>query len=155
MPSSDAAALGAAMRSFMAHAVLFQDAVAQRAGLNATALQCLNVLVMDGPMTPGALAAQAGISAGGAITAVVDRLEAEGLVTRTRDSSDRRRVLLTPDVQVAWQRLAPLYDGVQQRWNAYLDTLSPQQQEVVLDAFTTADRINRDELAHLRTTADR
>jgi DNA-binding MarR family transcriptional regulator len=155
MPSNEAAAIGAAMRSFMAHAVLFQEAIAQRAGLNATGMQCLNLLVMDGPMTPGALAEQAGISAGGAITAVVDRLEAEGLVTRTRDSSDRRRVLLTPDVQLAWQRLAPYYEGVQQRWNAYFGTLSPQQQAIVLDAFTTADQINREELANLRTAADR
>jgi hypothetical protein len=41
--------MGAAMRLFMAHAVLFQDAVARSVGLNATDLQCAGLLMLDGP----------------------------------------------------------------------------------------------------------
>lgn len=63
------------MRTFMAHAVLFQDAVATSVGLNATDLQCANLLLLHGPATPGELADRAGITAGGAVTGVVDRLE--------------------------------------------------------------------------------
>ena len=39
---------------------------------------------------------RAGLTAGGAITGVIDRLEAAGLVHRVRDEIDRRRVLVTP-----------------------------------------------------------
>jgi DNA-binding MarR family transcriptional regulator len=46
-------------------------------------------------MSAGKLAAKCGLTTG-AITGVIDRLEREGLVTRTRDPKDRRRVFLKP-----------------------------------------------------------
>ena len=101
--------MAATMRLFMTHAVLFQDAVAEWAGLNSVDLQCAGLLMLEGPQTPSELARRTGISPGGAITAVVDRLEAAGLVHRTRDSVDRRRVLVTPQTDVLMQRVAPAY----------------------------------------------
>lgn len=139
-----------AMRDFMAYAVLFQDAVARKAGLNGTDVQCLGLLLRNGPMTAGALAEQAGLTAGGAITAVIDRLAAVGLVSRSPDPGDRRRVLISADPVVAWGRLAPSYERVTQRWNAYLDGLAPEHVVVVLEAIRTAAQINREELARLR-----
>src|SRR3982074_2391805 len=88
--------MGTAMRLFMAHAVLYQDAVARWAGLHATDLQCAGLLVLGGPVTPSELAARTGLTSGGAVTAVIDRLEAAGLATRTRDETDPRRVQITP-----------------------------------------------------------
>ena len=66
---------GSVMQQFMACAVLYQDAVARQVGLNGTDLQALGVLVSDGPTSPGRLAQRTGISAGGAITQLIDRLE--------------------------------------------------------------------------------
>ncbi len=101
---------GAVMREFMASAVFFQDAVARAAGLNSTDLQALGLLVSAGSLSPGELARQTGITAGGAITLLVDRLEAAGLAHRSRDEQDRRKVRITPDSAQAHARLAPLYD---------------------------------------------
>ena len=81
-----------AMREFMARAVLFQDAVARSGDLNASDLQVVGLLMSEGPTTPGELAERTGLSAGGSITALVDRLEHAGYVTRRRDAVDRRRV---------------------------------------------------------------
>ena len=67
--------VGYTMRVFMARAVLFQDAVAKRAGLNSTDLQLSSLLMLFGPATPGELAERSGLTAGGAITAAIDRLE--------------------------------------------------------------------------------
>lgn len=142
--------MGEAMRDFMAYAVLFQEAVARRAGLNGTDLQCLSLLLRDGPMPPGRLAERAGLTAGGAITTVVDRLEAVGLAARSPDPDDRRRVLVTADAEAAWIRLAPWYEHVTQRWNDYVAGLAPKQAELVLSALRTAAEINRDELERLR-----
>jgi DNA-binding MarR family transcriptional regulator len=75
--------------------VLLHHTVASKAGINVTDAQCLNLLVLDGPMTPGRLAQAVGITTGGAITAVVDRLEEAGYVTRARDPDDRRRVIVS------------------------------------------------------------
>src|SRR2546423_9846007 len=88
--------MGTAMRRFMAHAVLYQDAVAHWAGLHATDLQCAGLLLLDGPMTPSELAARTGLTTGGAVTAVIDRLERARLAVRTRDEVDRRRGPVAP-----------------------------------------------------------
>jgi DNA-binding MarR family transcriptional regulator len=44
-------------------------------------------------MTPGQLSTELGLSTG-ATTALLDRLEKEGVVTRERDPEDRRRVFI-------------------------------------------------------------
>jgi DNA-binding MarR family transcriptional regulator len=62
------------MRIYMARAVVFQDAVAKSVGLNSTDLQCANLLLLHGSATPGELAERSGLTAGGAVTAVIDRL---------------------------------------------------------------------------------
>ena len=132
---------------------MFQEAVARRAGVNGTDLQCLNLLVMNGSMTPTALSDQTGITAGGAITAVIDRLERAGLARRSRASTDRRKVLVIPDLDEAWRRLAPLYAGVQDRWTDYLRTLSDEQIDIGVQILAAAAAINRSETAVLRGLA--
>jgi DNA-binding MarR family transcriptional regulator len=59
-----------AMRS-----ALFHAAVAARAGLNLTDVNCLGILDKEGPLTPSDLARWMGLTRGGAVTAMVDRLE--------------------------------------------------------------------------------
>jgi DNA-binding MarR family transcriptional regulator len=74
--------------------VLLHNTVAGKAGINVTDMQCVNLLILEGPLTPGQLAKAMGVTTGGAITAVVDRLERAGFVKRTRDADDRRRVIV-------------------------------------------------------------
>ena len=140
------------MRQFMAHAVLFQDAVARWAGLNATDLQCAGLLMLDGPLAPSELAARTGLSSGGAITAVIDRLEAAGLVHRTRDEVDRRRVLVTPDADALWQLVGPVYARAGEHWNDYLAGLDDDQLALAIDVIRHAAAVNRDEIDALRAT---
>jgi DNA-binding MarR family transcriptional regulator len=142
--------MAAAMRRFMTHAVLFQDAVAKSAGLNATDLQCAGLLMLEGPLTPSELAARTGLTAGGAITAVIDRLERAGLVARMRDEVDRRRVLVTADAAAVMARVGPVYGRIGARWNAYLEDLDDEQLALVTDAITHAATINREEIDALR-----
>ncbi|MEU8380200.1 MarR family transcriptional regulator [Streptosporangium sp. NPDC048865] len=73
---------------------LFHVGVAGRAGINVTDFTCLAVLDKEGPLTPYDLAVRIGLTRGGAITAVVDRLQRAGYVHRSRDEADRRRVLV-------------------------------------------------------------
>ncbi|MBF6328335.1 MarR family transcriptional regulator [Nocardia transvalensis] len=97
-----------ALREQATRTVLFHSAVASRLGLTVTDLSCLNLLSMDGPQTPGQLARRIGITRGGAVTAMVDRLEKAGYVRRDRDPADRRRVLIALTDTVV-QRVTPLF----------------------------------------------
>ena len=63
------------------------------AGISAARLQALAVLVEGGPQTMGALSRRLGTTAHN-VTKLVDGLEAEGLVERRDDASDRRAVSL-------------------------------------------------------------
>jgi len=138
------------MRDFMAMAVLFQDAVARSAGLNSTDLQTVGLLLSQGPATPGELAQRTGLTAGGAITAVIDRLEKAGYVFRERDQGDRRRVIVTANFARVADQVGATYQRVSERWNAYLDTLTDEQIEFANELLTRAAEVNRDEITHLR-----
>src|SRR5437868_9698788 len=104
--------------------VLLHHATASRAGMNVTDAQCVNALALDGPQTPGGLAQLMGITTGGAITAVIDRLERTGYVKRTRDPDDRRRViveLVYENVARFGQGFAPIGRMFQERLDGFTD----------------------------------
>lgn len=94
-PSTTRNSLESALREQATRTVLFHSAVAGRLGITPTDLSCLNVLSMDGVQTPGRLAERLGITRGGAITAMIDRLEQAGFVRRNVDPKDRRRALVS------------------------------------------------------------
>lgn len=145
----------AVMREFMANAVFFQEAVARAAGLNGTDLQALGILVTDGATTPGELAQRTGITAGGAITLLVDRLETAGYAHRSRDTQDRRRVRVTADADHVAERLGPLYAPVARQWDDYLATLTTEELRIGLAMLRTAVEINREQTEQLTRTQAR
>src|SRR5438067_10697419 len=95
------------VRGWQADQELFDAAVAELAGLNPTDWRCLDILGTRGPMTAGQLAEAAHLSTG-AVTGVLDHLEAAGLVRRERDTADRRRIIVQVTAELAkWS--APVY----------------------------------------------
>ncbi|MER5728650.1 MarR family transcriptional regulator [Streptomyces sp. NPDC002138] len=94
---------------------------AARAGENATA---------------GLLSARLGLHSAGT-TAVIDRLEQLGHVTRTRDDADRRRVLVrvSPEaVRLGRAFFGPLLDGLVE----LIGTFTPAERATVRHFLTTA-----------------
>jgi DNA-binding MarR family transcriptional regulator len=90
----------------------FDERVAHRLGINLTDLRGLDILSQRGSMTAGQLAAAMHLTSG-AITTLIDRLEAAGYARRVRDSEDRRRVLveLTPRAEETASLYEPLFQG--------------------------------------------
>ena len=86
------AELGDAMQRYQRSVQSYDDAVGRALGLGPADLRCLDWLV-DGPRTAGLLATATGLRPA-ATTALIDRLEARGLVERVRDEGDRRKVLV-------------------------------------------------------------
>jgi DNA-binding MarR family transcriptional regulator len=113
-----------AMQRSTMFTVLLHHATASKAGLNVTDAQCVSALVLDGPQTPGQLAQLMGITTGGAITAVIDRLERAGYVRRTRDPDDRRRVIVEPveeNIAEFGSYFEPIAHAFHERLAAYSD----------------------------------
>ena len=103
--------LGVALQRYQRSVQAFDDAVGRALGLGPTDLRCLDWLA-DGPKTAGVLATATGLRPA-ATTALLDRLEAKGLVERVRDESDRRRVLVRMTDEGArstYAMYAPLVD---------------------------------------------
>jgi DNA-binding MarR family transcriptional regulator len=95
------------VRGWQADQELFDSTVMERAGINRTDWRCLDILGTRGPMTAGQLAQAVRLTTG-AVTGVLDRLEAAGLVRRVRDTQDRRKVIVEVTEKVARQG-APVY----------------------------------------------
>ena len=89
-------------RELFRQATALSAAITEASGLHPTdaaALRALDAAVGE-PITVSRLGADLKLSSG-AVTALVDRLERHGMVRRTRDAGDRRRVLvsLTPKAE--------------------------------------------------------
>src|SRR5579872_2319205 len=83
------------VRRMLAGAIIFNQQVAESLGVNATDLQCLNLLELQGALTPGELARCCGLTTGG-VTVVLDRLEKAGYIKREPNPDDRRSLLIRP-----------------------------------------------------------
>jgi DNA-binding MarR family transcriptional regulator len=121
--------VGQLVLRFIAAVVLHNQAVSARVGLGATDAQFLNLLALNGPMTPGQLAAVTGLTTG-SVTGVLDRLERAGYARRERDPHDRRRVLVTP-VPDGIARLAEHYAEHGEHMAAVLARLTPDELRAV------------------------
>jgi DNA-binding MarR family transcriptional regulator len=122
--------------------VLLHHAIASRSGINVTDMQCLNLLQLRGPMTPGALAETMFLTTGGAITAVVDRLEKAGLVRRRRDRRDRRRVIVEPVEDGAVAEIARRFQPVAEMYGKALADYGDEDLERLLDYLTRTNELS-------------
>jgi DNA-binding MarR family transcriptional regulator len=101
---------------------MLDSAVADYLGIHRTDYRVLDVLDQEGPMTAGRLAERARISPG-AMTSSLDRLEAKNLARRTRDTEDRRRVLVevTPELRKGAAELYGNPEDAGKELDAYTD----------------------------------
>jgi hypothetical protein len=90
------------LKTFAARVILHGLRASDALSLAPTDLVCMCLLQLNGPATPGWLAEKTGLTTG-AVTGMIDRLERAGYVRRQPDPTDRRRVIVQPDLQ-RWDR---------------------------------------------------
>ncbi|MGY2093463.1 MarR family transcriptional regulator [Nocardia gipuzkoensis] len=100
-------------------------------GVNPTDLQCIQLL-QRGPLTAGELARRTGLTTA-AVTTVVDRLERSGFVTRTRDTADRRRVVVELQVERASAEVAPVFLPVVSAWRDLMGAYDIRDLQLIAD----------------------
>lgn len=148
----DRAALVAAFdveaRRMGSMATLHNHAIADAVGLHQTDQECLDLLDWAEPLTPGEIAKHLGLSSG-AVTGLIDRLEAGGWVRRERDTADRRRIL----VHISHARgaeLWPLYQPLSDAIDAYRDSLDARELTTVVRFLEFANQTLADATEHAR-----
>ena len=132
--------------------VLFRNALSRRLGLNATDSECLSLLSLKGVSTPTQLAHFTGLTTG-STTAMLDRLERSGYITRKPNPADRRGVLIELNRQYS-AKAGPLVAGVQRAHRELIARYSDDELEVIasfLRGFTAnvkeqTDKINQNTL---------
>lgn len=120
-------AFGDAVRAYQTVNDNFDQAVADHVGMNRTDARCIDLIDQAGGMTAGELARAAGLTTG-AVTAVVDRLEAAGLARRVADPADRRRVRIEATDRL-WEVTQPLIGPMVDESMAILDDYSDEELE--------------------------
>jgi DNA-binding MarR family transcriptional regulator len=125
----------------------YDEAVAEAIGLNRTDMRCLDVIQREGPVPAGRLADETGLTTG-AITTVLDRLERAGFARRTRDPSDRRRVLVELDPQ-ARQGAGDYYGEHMAHGERLYRRYSEDQLRLLLEFTREGRELNEREAARL------
>src|SRR5215472_13960545 len=136
------AAFAAGVRRAGSLMQLMGQAAADRIGINATDLNCLNLLSFSGQMTAGQLAKATGLTTA-SITGVIDRLEEAGFVVRERDVADRRRVLVRLVTERAISEVAWAFQQLAERYN-------DEELRLIVEFYGQLEQVLRAHIGRLR-----
>lgn len=131
------------IRRFIANAVLFNQQVADKVGLNSTDYQVVNLLELRGRATPGELALLTRLTTGG-VTLALDRLESAGYIRRERSREDRRSYVVRP-VAAKVRSIGKFYRGINQGMARLLGSYSEKQVDAILEFFQRMNSAPRPE----------
>lgn len=143
------------LREFVTAVVLHGHVTAEAAGLHPIDIYVMNLLDLDGESTPGELAKRTALTTG-AVTKLVDRLARLGLVRRTPDEHDRRRVKLSIVDRASEEALgerADVFTPMAKRMDHLISSYPEQHREVLLDFFVRATEQLQGATAELQAAA--
>jgi DNA-binding MarR family transcriptional regulator len=103
---------------------------------------CLDVVDQHGPISPSVLARRVGVRLA-TMTGILDRLERNGWITRSRDETDRRGVIVraVPDRQ---RDIYRLYGGMNRSLDRILGSYSAEQIDVIVDFLQRCTKAGHD-----------
>lgn len=123
-------------------------AAAEHLGVHRTDLRILATVLLDGPLSAGALAGAVDLSPP-ATTEAVQRLVARGLLTRDVDPADRRRALIAL-VPATRDALEGLYGPVRAEGHALLHRYTEAELAVLADFLDRGRRLQLDAAERIR-----
>ncbi|HUX13970.1 MAG TPA: MarR family transcriptional regulator [Spirochaetia bacterium] len=137
---------------------LFHQRVAEKYSLGLTDMKALSILLGEGPMAAGKIAARLALTTG-AVTSVIDRLEKRGFVHRAQDPDDRRKVMV--EVNTASLAGGPnYYESIGEAFVRLHETYTTEQLEFLVEYHRAGIELTRQQIAELaqgrgaRATAD-
>lgn len=151
MPDQRELATAAALEipRFVSATVLFQTAMAERLGISATELHGLQLVSSGAATSPTDLARALGMTTG-AVTRMLDRMEARRLVERVPDPDDRRRIVVRP-LPDRLGEVAELYSPMARFFGDRLGRLDRRQLSALLGVLADSRAYAEREAARLRS----
>jgi DNA-binding MarR family transcriptional regulator len=139
-------------RQFSTATVMLHAAIAERLGLNITDHKAADLLIRQGPMTAGEMAGLTGLTTG-AVTGIIDRLEAAGFARRERDPDDRRRVIvriaMKPNIE---RRVGQLFGPLSVAMAELAESYSDKDLAMILEFMKRARERSANYAARLRAS---
>src|SRR6516164_224989 len=136
-------AFAAGLRRTGALMQLMGTAAADKIGINATDLNCLNILSVSGDMSAGELARATGLTTA-SITGVVDRLEEAGFVSLGRDPRDRRRVVVQINVDRASEDVATVFVPMLRSRREIAARYTDDELRLIVDFYGRMEKVFRE-----------
>ena len=137
-----------AQRSSQSATDQMDEAFAALLGVNRTDARCLDIVHRQGKVTAGELGREAGLTTG-AVTTVLDRMEAAGFLRRLPDPKDRRKVLVAPTDRVMALAEA-VYGQIGRIGQKHMGAMPLIQMEILTRYFRCGAWINAELARHLR-----
>jgi DNA-binding MarR family transcriptional regulator len=134
------------MRELSVQLSLLNAQVSTRLELRESDVNCLDVISRHGPISPSGLARRTGLHPA-TMTGILDRLERGGWISRERDPSDRRAVLVRA-LRSRGAEIFQLYKGM----NAAVDEICARYSDAELELL--ADFLRRTVDAGQTATTD-
>lgn len=133
---------------FVSATTLFQAAVADQLGVPVNDLHCLNLITARLAFTPTQLAERLGMTTG-AVSKMLDRMEAQRLVRREHDPRDRRRITVhaKPD---RTEELTALYQTMAEYLIEHIAGFTDDQLRLLTDFARTSREVALREATRLR-----
>lgn len=137
-------------RQYSDASIFMHEAIARKAGLSGTDHKYLGLILQHDSITAGEISKLTGLTTG-AVTGLIDRLEKKKLVKRQFVKTDRRKVMVIPNIENSMNLLKPFFDDLQQETMKLLSTFSKEEIQTINRYFTeattimnkTADNLNR------------
>jgi DNA-binding MarR family transcriptional regulator len=142
------AELGTEVRALQTAVDALDEAVAEYLRINRTDLRCLDVLLQLGAATPGQLGTALGLTTG-SVTAMLDRLERLGYLTRSPDPSDRRKLVVQPTPQIA-EKAGGIYGPLAEAGGHSVARYTVAELELLLDFLRRSRELQEEHLGRIR-----
>ncbi len=134
-----------ALRRILRATELFGKELAQAAGLSPVQFRVLQLVAEKGLTTPKALSVQMGVTQG-TVTALLDRLQRQEMVSRERSDVDRRQMNIAV-TDKGRQTLADAPDPLQQRYVRKFEALSDwEQAQLIASLERVASMLDAEDL---------
>ena len=139
-------------RELSTETVMFHTAISETRGLSAVDAKVLDYLARFGPQTPKDLARLSGL-APASVTAMIDRLESKGIVSREPHPDDRRKILITLDLQAIASGVH-LWDHLVKRMYELCDRYTDDELRTVIGFVEACTTLTHESTAKLTGSTD-
>jgi DNA-binding MarR family transcriptional regulator len=140
------------MQGLQAAVDTYDEAAAAVLGVNRTDLRCLELLNQHDELTPSRLGPELGLTTG-SVTAMLDRLQRLGYLTRSPDATDRRKVLVRL-TDAALEKTRQLYESFVTEGPALMRDYSTAELELLAGFLRRSRLLYQSQLQRIRDTGD-